>query len=291
MIISSNTEDLPIKDDQSDNMINKFHNLPRIKKVSEKYQLINEPSWRSGLSTLVKTETKHLLKNRKWLFQLFLMIFLNNIFFLLIILTNKESEFMILEIFTTFMTTWTALSTVIVMQGAIVNEKTSGTAEWVLSKPVSRNAFILGKIINNTLALSLFIFLIPGIIGIIEIITLTTISIEVWRLFLVILLCWFHGMFYLLLIVMLGVIMNNRITVMGVSLVYLFGQDFLVLFMENGLPVYFVRSLVIPGEKISLTFSILYNLPIESWIPLIFTIISCIVFIIIAIWRFNKLDL
>jgi ABC-type transport system involved in multi-copper enzyme maturation permease subunit len=37
----------------------------------------------------------------------------------------------------------------VLAQGAIVGEKQSGTAAWVLSKPVSRSAFILAKLLTD----------------------------------------------------------------------------------------------------------------------------------------------
>src|SRR5689334_175599 len=46
----------------------------------------------------------------------------------------------------------TGLGVILVMQGAVLDEKKSGTAAWVLSKPLSRPAFILAKLTANSLA-------------------------------------------------------------------------------------------------------------------------------------------
>jgi ABC-2 type transport system permease protein len=57
------------------------------------------------------------------------------------------------------------LSAVIACMGDVVEEKKSGTAAWILSKPASRVGFILSKAIAATLAvLSLGVF-VPGLIG------------------------------------------------------------------------------------------------------------------------------
>jgi len=189
------------------------------------------------------------------------------------------------------MTLWTAISIIIVMQGAIIDEKISGTAEWILSKPVSRNAFILSKIINNTLALTLFLFLIPGTIGIIQIKLMTKAPIEIWQLYLVLFVCWLHGIFYFSLSIMLGTVVNNRRIVMAIPLAYLIGQDFIGFFVNTIPTDYLIRSLCLSGEKMSLASSIILGVPIESWIPFILAILSIILFLIVGVLRFNKHEL
>ena len=41
-----------------------------------------------------------------------------------------------------------AVRAILVMQGVVIDEKKSFTAAWILSKPVSRNAFILSKLLS-----------------------------------------------------------------------------------------------------------------------------------------------
>jgi len=43
----------------------------------------------------------------------------------------------------------TAIGVAVLAQDALIAEKHSGTAAWVLSKPVSLSAFILSKVIAN----------------------------------------------------------------------------------------------------------------------------------------------
>jgi ABC-2 type transport system permease protein len=44
-----------------------------------------------------------------------------------------------------------AMGVVILGQGALIDEKQSGTAAWVLSKPISRTAFILAKVFSYSI--------------------------------------------------------------------------------------------------------------------------------------------
>ncbi|MBA2441804.1 MAG: ABC transporter permease [Rubrobacter sp.] len=49
-------------------------------------------------------------------------------------------------------------------QGAIIGEKQSGTAAWVLSKPASRKAFVLAKLAVNFRWLLVVTILVPGVV-------------------------------------------------------------------------------------------------------------------------------
>ena len=51
---------------------------------------------------------------------------------------------------------------IIAMQGAIIDEKKSGTAAWIMSKPAARPAFILSKLVANAFALLVIILVIQG---------------------------------------------------------------------------------------------------------------------------------
>jgi ABC-2 type transport system permease protein len=57
------------------------------------------------------------------------------------------------------------LSAVVACMGEVVEEKKSGTAAWILSKPASRGGFILSKAIASTLAVLSLGVLVPGVIG------------------------------------------------------------------------------------------------------------------------------
>lgn len=277
------------KVDRTDNSLKNTHsNINR-----SRFELIEEPSWRRGLTTLVIAEMRTIYKNKKWLTQLIFMVLLINGMILLVTVARpfNDTGEDLMGLFLTSMTLWTAISIIIVMQGAIIDEKISGTAEWILSKPVSRNAFILSKIANNTLALTLFLFLIPGTIGIVQIKLMTNASIEIWQLYLVLAVCWLHGLFYFSLSIMLGTLVNNRRIAMAIPLAYLIGQDFIGFFVYNLPTDYFIRSLCFSGEKMSLASSIISNAPIESWTPFVLATFVSILFLEIAIWRFNKYEL
>ncbi|MGF1505846.1 MAG: ABC transporter permease [Anaerolineae bacterium] len=58
-----------------------------------------------------------------------------------------------------------AVATVILTQDAIIGERQSGTAEWVLSKPVSRSAYVLSKLLAHGAGILVALILIPCAVG------------------------------------------------------------------------------------------------------------------------------
>lgn len=59
----------------------------------------------------------------------------------------------------------TAIGAVIVLQDALLEDKTSGTVELVLSKPLSRTAYVLGRLLPNLAAFVVTMILVPAVIG------------------------------------------------------------------------------------------------------------------------------
>ena len=87
--------------------------------------------------------------------------------------------------------TLVAIAAVILAQGKIVGEKQSGTAAWVLSKPVSRSGFVLAK----------FLALGSGMVA-------TAVAVQV--------------LFYLALALLLGTVFRSRNPVIAIPLLLLF---------------------------------------------------------------------
>ncbi len=57
------------------------------------------------------------------------------------------------------------IGVIILAQDEVIQEKQSGTAAWILSKPASRPAFILTKLLSNILGALVFIVGVPGLVA------------------------------------------------------------------------------------------------------------------------------
>ncbi len=57
-----------------------------------------------------------------------------------------------------------ALGAIVVTVGPVVAERRRGTAGWVVSKPVSRGTYIVGKVVAHSLGVAVSMVLIPGLV-------------------------------------------------------------------------------------------------------------------------------
>ena len=179
-----------------------------------------------------------------------------------------------------------SIGILIIAQDEIVGEKQSGTAAWILSKPIARASFLLSKLAANSVGMLIFIVLIPGLIGIPEISAAAgkLISIPEYMLGLGVL---FLGLlFYLTFALMLGTLFQGRGPVIGIGLGLLFGGSIIINFVPDiayVLPVAFqnIAPAVAQGQ----------SLPQQAVIEIIATAAWCVVFMAVALLRFEKQEL
>jgi ABC-2 type transport system permease protein len=176
---------------------------------------------------------------------------------------------------------------VISSQGAIIQEKQMGTAAWILSKPVSRSAFILAKLIAHASAFLVLAVFIPTILFCGEVYLLAGIvpppldllaGMGIWGLLV---------LFYLTLTIMLGAFFNSRGAVLGVALGFMFA-GFVI---PNALPdsaMFFPWMLGQVALVLALGPSAPQPLPPSAILPVIATILWIVIFVALALWGFRK---
>ncbi len=176
------------------------------------------------------------------------------------------------------------IGVVVLVQGSIITEREIGTAEWVLSKPVSRSAFVLAKLFAQSLGILVTFIIIQSLLAY-GLVTfnqgtpppvlqfLTGVALLGLLLF-----------FYLTLTLMMEVLANARGLVLGVSLGTALGGALLVnLFpglalvtpfaFPNMIPV-IVQRMAPPGAPL--------------WMPILSTAVMSLGFVAITLWQFNK---
>jgi ABC-2 type transport system permease protein len=185
-----------------------------------------------------------------------------------------------------------AVGVVIIMQDAIVGEKQTGTAAWVLSKPATRESFVLSKWLGNMAGIVVMMVLVPGLIAYVLI---SQLAVGDWMP----LLPFLAGMgclavcliFFQTFTLMLGALINNRGAVIGLGLALLFGQQFLAnMFpiMWQVLPV----GIFLPKDTgLTLAPALMLGEPLPSFAPLLFTAGFSILFLVIGVWRFKRAEL
>lgn len=264
-------------------------------------QRVNTSGWRLGLANLLRKENQTWWNTRRWWSQALLWAALVNglVVFMLFIMPlmielASEPPFSRDEILTYGVQAFFQLSAlamsigvIVLAQGSINDERQSGTVEWVLSKPVSRAAFLLAKLVANGAGILVLLVAVQCAIayGLLSLkagepLPLLQFSAGVGGLALVLL-------FYLAVTLAAEVFSTSRNAVLGVSLSLLLGGylltgfvDRLALVMPHGvtrlLPDIALGQAVSPGEVLT---------------PVAVTVLVAIVCVLAALWKFERAEL
>jgi ABC-2 type transport system permease protein len=125
----------------------------------EQFILVEEHGWRMGLSNMVRKEFTAWFGSSSWWQQALIW----SVVLTFIVVGGAVAEPEIgLIMFVLMGTIFMTIATIIESQEFILEEKRTGSAAWVLSKPLSRTAFIVAKLFPNAINLTVSLVLIPG---------------------------------------------------------------------------------------------------------------------------------
>lgn len=256
------------------------------------FQMVEERGWRRGLGNLLQGELSSWFKSSRWWKHVILWLVLVNMFMVIFVYAAAEGDenMDLLFMYGIFGGMFVALGAMIIVQGTFVGEKRSGTAAWVLSKPVTRTAFVVSRLVGNTIGVLVTAVVVPGVL---VYVTLGIISELGWLpplYFLagmaVIALSTF---FWLTLTLMAGTFFESIGAVIAVPLVVFFAMWFLPSVLTFLIQFSPVILFVGPGDAYpAVSVSLMKGQAPFSWIPVITTVILSIVFIAVAIWRFDR---
>ncbi len=256
-----------------------------------------ETGWQRGFKQLLARENNAWWKTTRWLVQAVIYLFVINGLVAIILNTSGATTGLGqskveagIEIFLVMGSLAPVISIVAIGQDSIISEKQAGTAAWILSKPVSRTAFILSKLT----ALSLGIF---GTIAVIQgVIAYTQLSISnggplpPLNFAGGVLLMFLNFLFYITLTMMLGVLFEQRGGVIGIGLALAFGYQLftgVAPWLMNYMPWGIVAS---AGNTPSVAAAVMSGVAPASYLPVISTAVWCVLFTVIALWRFHKAE-
>jgi ABC-2 type transport system permease protein len=182
-----------------------------------------------------------------------------------------------------------AVGVVIIGQEAVIHEKQSGTAAWVLSKPASRSAFILSKITADALGILVTMVIIQGVVAYLQITAATGIRFPIPAFIGGMGMVYLALLFYLALTIMLGTLFNSRGAVIGIPMLLIFGYQ-LFLGIAPWLARFMPWALTIStGEtQESLAVALVRGQALADLMPLYATAAWILVFVGVALWRFNR---
>lgn len=179
-----------------------------------------------------------------------------------------------------------AIDTIILTQDTIIGEKESGVAEWVLSKPVSRHAYLLAKLVANALGVLVTLVLLPGAVAYVLLTLAVGEPYPALPFLSGMVVLTIHTLFYLTLSLMMGVLATSRGPLLAVTLGSVLGGAVAVDFLPA--PAMLTPWLL---PNIAGALALEAPLPAELLLPLGATIILTLIALAIALWRFEKTEL
>jgi len=243
-----------------------------------------------GLRNKLREENGRWWHTRKWLVQTGLwLLIINGISFMAYFqLRGNPASYSweeMVGIFTGLMGWMVAFGVIILTQGELIEEKQTGTAEWVLSAPLTRTSFILSKVFINFGWLLVIVVVLQGVVFS-SAMNLLGAGVIGWPDLLIGL--GLQGLalaFWLCLSIMLGAFCKSRGPVIGVPLVFLFLQSFIPRMFGS---LSDTVSLVLPARLPEYSTNALTGSPLPSLVPVATVTILCLVFVATSIVRFGR---
>lgn len=244
--------------------------------------------WRRGFANLLRKENSLWWGTRKWLVHALIWVaIINGIISLGAFDQSMGPVEMVQELTTVFFKLGAAalaVGLITSVQGAIVGERQLGTAAWLMSKPASRSAFVLSKLVANALAFVVVAVALPAAVF----------YAQSWLMhghvappaaFLAGLgVAIVHLLFYLALTLMLGTLFARRGPVAGIGLGVLLGGLVLPSFLPGAVVMF--TPWVLPDVMASLALG--GELPAIWPIPVAVTALASALFVGVALWRFGR---
>ena len=266
--------------------------LDRDAVLAARQGLVTEES--SGFGNMLNKELRDWFGTRRWIVQAVIWLVIVNglMAFILFVVPTMDSEQQMsteenvalgLSLYFNFAVLFGAIGMIILTQDEIIQEKQSGTAAWILSKPVSRSAFVMTKLLSNFVGGLIFIAGITGAVAYMEIYLISGQALPVLPYLMGVGIILLTLTFYLSLVIMLGTIFEQRGSVLGIAVGVLLGG--LIASQFTPLVSYFL-----PVKMPDIALGVMQGqpLPMIAVSQLITTGVWSMLFTIVALLRFGR---
>ena len=251
-----------------------------------------ERAWRMGLGNMLRKENFAWWHTRRWWIQCLLWALLLNG----MVEINIRGDMNPANAGLNYLTSagiGLAIGVIVMMQDSILSERHSGTTAWVLSKPLHRPAYILAKVVAYAFA---FLLTGPVFSGALLYLQLSLHGLEgmvplgfVEAMGLV----YLNQLFYMTLALMLATLFDTRGPVLGISLglalagllVGFSTSTALTRLLAEILPWQFTIPF---GANSPLAGYLAFGEPLPTVVPVIATVLWCLIFVGVALWRIGR---
>jgi ABC-2 type transport system permease protein len=246
----------------------------------------------AGFGNMLRKEMGSWWGTRRWLLHLVLWFVVINGFVLLVALSHdgknstpasKMSE--VLEVFVQVGGFFCTIGAIIVAQGTIVGERHSGTAAWLLTKPIARQAFVLAKFVAILASFVTLAYLIPLVVLHLEHLIVFHTWPDPTRLFPSVGMILVNLIFYTAFTIMGGTLFSSRGAVNGVAIGFFIAGNI----VPQLLPKWVVAAT--PWPLIQAAGGIAGGKPIPAWMAwgtVGVTLVWAVLCLLVALWRFNR---
>jgi ABC-type transport system involved in multi-copper enzyme maturation permease subunit len=241
-----------------------------------------------GLANMLAKENVSWWRTRRWWIQCLIALFFLNFFMALNLsiggLSHAVNGFLLIA------GAVAPVAAIIMGQDAIQGERSSGTAAWVLSKPIQRPAFILAKLIAHGVGLLATWVVLPGVIAILECTVLFKVHLPVPGFAAALGLAYLNLLFYLTLALMLATLFQGRGPALGIPLFVAWGFMItpLGVLLADVMPWRLLHDLGRNGALPGLGGYLVQGVPLPTVTPIIACLLWCAVFVGVAIWRTGR---
>jgi ABC-type transport system involved in multi-copper enzyme maturation permease subunit len=252
-----------------------------------------ERGWRMGFTNFLAKEMSSWWRTRQWwVHSLIALLLLNGT----MALNLKDGGGVNNAAYSFLMTAGLCVpfAAISLAQDSILGERHSGTAAWVLSKPIRRPAFVLAKVMAHGLGLLVAWVALPGAVAFFQLHKYFGTRLSAPGFAGAMGLDYLNLLFYMTLALMLATLFNGRGPVLGISLVVAWSGPMQFIaqpmqkyapWLENILPwrlmVDFSRSGPLAGYL-----AMGQRLPTVA--PIVATALWCVLFVAVAIWRIRR---
>jgi ABC-2 type transport system permease protein len=263
----------------------------------------------NGFGNLFQKENHHWWGTWQWVIQIMIWMLIVNGMLLMITLTAPRIEAAqaskgvtveeaavargaleqtALMVFFIFSGLAPAVGVVIIAQDAIIQERQTGTVAWVLSKPVSRVAFLLSKLSADALGVLVTMVLVQGLVAYFIYKAGTGIALSLPAFLGGLGLVYLLLLFYLTLTFMLGTLFHSRGPVIGIPMVIVFGNQLTGLAPRLGKVLPWNLVMDLGPEQPALAVMLVQGQSLPTVTPIIGTAVLILIFIVVTLWRFQQ---
>jgi ABC-2 type transport system permease protein len=259
-------------------------------------QRVGLSGWRTGLANLLRKENRAWWASRRWLVQSVVWAVIVNgllalsLFFMPLLFGTGGPDVVELGLAMLFRIGGVALAigAIVLVQDAIIGERKAGVTEWLLSKPVSRPAYVLSKLLAHGFGVLVILVGLQGAIayGLLSLAMGKPFPLPPYLVGMAGLAV--HTLFYLALALMMGVLTTSRTTLLGAALgVVLIGWLVTPIGLSVGTFV-----MLMPFTLVHILPAAVQGapLPLSICLPIGVTAVLSVVFVAVTLARFERLE-